>query len=355
MYFKGLQEIKDYFDYKELQVGEELMIFIADQSDELYEPLTSYLKEKNIKFFGGIYPGLLVKDLYVREGLIVNIIRPVFKTKVFPFLMKSYRGVLDNHVAFIIADGLSSQFKNLVDTVYGKYQDKVTYVGGGAGYYNFEHKPCVFDENGLYQDVMMIAFVNVRCDVHFRHGWKRLKGPYYVNYSYNNVISEIDYGKAFETYQDVFEKVSDTDLHQDDFFELAKDHPLGIKKNVGHDVVRDPIMVNEDNEIICVANIPEGSDIYILEGDVETLLNASSEVATLGSHNKFTAYRPFLFDCITRAMYLEDQFIDELINIQTKLSYPVYGALSIGEISSLQNRCIEIHNKSVVLAIMEDE
>ena len=52
----------------------------------------------------------------------------------------------------VIADGLSSRFKELIDTVYDKLGNKVKYLGGGAGFYNLNHKPCIFDNDGISMD-----------------------------------------------------------------------------------------------------------------------------------------------------------------------------------------------------------
>ena len=51
-------------------------------------------------------------------------------------------------------------------------------------------------------------------------------------------------------------------------------------------------------------------------------------------------------------MFLQDHFKSELMNIQEKLQYQLEGALSIGEIASLKNGMIEIHNKSTVLGLI---
>lgn len=63
----------------------------------------------------------------------------------------------------------------------------------------------------------------------------------------------------------------------------------------------------------------------------------------------------FLSDCISRAMFLEERFEEELQNIQAKMKYPVEGALSFGEIASKRNGELVIHNKSTVLGLLVAE
>jgi len=110
--------------------------------------------------------------------------------------------------------------------------------------------------------------------------------------------------------------------------------------------------INDADEIICVASIPEGSDVYVLKGDANTLLKSSQKITEACRLNAPKTYLPLLFDCISRAMFLEDRFSEELDNIQLNLNYAVEGALSIGEIACNLNGELIIHNKSSVLAIM---
>lgn len=355
MYFKNMDQLLAYYENPETNQSKEWLVFLADRSDYLLKDLTSYCNTQNIDLIGGIYSGLLVKDTYMREGLIVLEIHTVFKTKVLPHMMKSCncQDAILNKGAIVIADGLSPQFKVLIDTLFSKLGDQVTYLGGGAGYYDLVQRPCIFDNKGLYKDVAIVAVLDHPTIVNYRHGWQRLEGPFLANRTLDNVLSQIDSTPAFELYDDILYDHIHEHITPESFFDVAKGHPFGIDLGQDVDIVRDPISTNDKNEIICVAGIPEESDIYILEGNVDTLLKASMEVAKACTKNSYQDYSALLFDCISRAMYLEDDFNKELGNIQLIINKPVYGALSIGEISSLNNGIIQIHNKSAVLGVIE--
>jgi len=131
-------------------------------------------------------------------------------------------------------------------------------------------------------------------------------------------------------------------------------HPFGIDTGFGRVIVRDPIAVNENGEIVCVATIPQGCQVHILKGDSRLLLDSSIRIAGICAADAPDEYTPLLFDCISRAMFLENKFTTELKNIQEKMRYEVEGALSIGEISSKANGEIVIHNKSTVLALLHE-
>ncbi len=356
MYIRNLNDLLLYVDNLQLKPSESLMLFVGDKSASTVSDLMNYLNSKNINFFGGIYSGLLVSDRNERTGYIIKIVEPVYSSLVLPFMMRfklelpEYKGA----TAVVIADGLSSKLKDLTDTVYGKLEDNVTYIGGGAGYFDMSHHPCVFNNNGIYKDAIHLCLIKSKVKVAVEHGWKKLRGPFKVKSSHDNILSELDNEKAFDLYKSVIEEEDNIILSKEGFFSYAKDHPFGIDAGLGRVIVRDPISVNEKNEIVCVANIPEGSNLYILKGDSGLLLDSSIKIATVCAMEAPDEYTPLLFDCISRAMFLEEKFTTELSNIQEKIKYDVEGALSIGEISSKANGEIVIHNKSTVLALIHN-
>lgn len=355
MYFETLSQLTAYVDSIDLNPSEQLMILVGDESSESVAEMSNYLNSKNIKFFGGIYPSLLVGNKSKRFGFILQKFMPIYSALVLPYLMRMNMEPeeLEGCTAIVLVDGLSSQMKELTDTIYKKIGNNVTYIGGGAGFYDMTQRKCIFDNNGIYENALYVCIV--RCNTYFavEHGWKRIEGPFIATKSIDNTLCELDNYSAFDVYKSIIEDIERLTLCKADFFMFAKDHPFGIRKDDASIIVRDPIDVNENDEIICVANIPVGSEIYILKGDTETLLASSMEIAEKCSNNAPSRYTPILFDCISRAMFLAERFEEELYNIQSKLKYRVEGALSIGEIATLKNGEIVIHNKSTIIALLE--
>lgn len=356
MFLNSLEQIKEYVEGIEIKTTEQLMILTAEKSAQDIGDLTKYLNSKNITFFGGIYPRLLVGENSYSEGFVVQKYEPVYTAMVLPYLMRFKLNLeeLENCTAIVLVDGLSNKVKDLTDTVYNKLGKSVKYIGGGAGFYDLKHRPCIFNNKGLFKDVLYICIVKSDSKIAVKHGWKKLEGPFVARKSNDNVLSKLDSYSAFEVYRDVIEDHEHIRLLKGDFFIYAKDHPFGIVENNEFDViVRDPIMVNDNNEIVCVADIPQNSEIYILKGDTNTLLSSSLQIAEYCSSIAPKSYTPLLFDCISRAMFLEDLFSVELKNIQDKLNFTVEGALSIGEIASQSTGRLVIHNKSTILGLLE--
>jgi hypothetical protein len=357
MYFSSIEKLKDYIKDIDMQPTEQLMIFAADKSASEIDEVIEYLNKREVKFFGGIYAGLLVGEKYLREGYIVNKLEVEYSGLVLPYLMR-YKAQLspsEDYTAIVLVDGVSSQMKDLTDTIYNKMGDTVKYVGGGAGFYDLSQRPCIFDNKGKYEDAAYVCIVKSKLNLAVKHGWKKLQGPFTVEESRGNILSKLNNYDAFDIYRDVIEEERRITLYKEDFFAYAKDHPFGVVQKGKSDlVVRDPIALNENYEIVCVADIPENSEVYILQGDINSLLSSSLQIAEQCAANAPENYKPFLFDCISRAMFMEDRFEEELHNIQSKLKTVVEGTLSIGEISSGTNGGIQIHNKSTIIGILAE-
>jgi len=117
-------------------------------------------------------------------------------------------------------------------------------------------------------------------------------------------------------------------------------------------VVRDPIACTAEREIACVADLPQNASAFILQGNKQTLLASSLEIADECARHRGENHTAMLFNCISRAMFLEDDFKTEIRNIQNQLDRPLIGALSIGEIAPHAHDGIVIHNKSTVLGLV---
>ena len=356
MYLDNYEGLIEHINSIEINPNERLMILIGEESSGSLDKMREYLNSNNVKFFGGIYSRLLVGNKSFAEGFIVEKFEPVYCSVVLPFLMR-YK-LKENEVkgctALVLVDGLTSQMRELADTIFDKVGNNVKYIGGGAGFYDMVQRPCIFDNDGTYKDVLYLCIIKANADVAVRHGWNKLDGPYTITKSYGNILSQLNDYNAFEVYRDVIEDAEDMTLSKEDFFTYAKDHPFGVsRKGKDEFVVRDPIALNGNKDIICVANIHQGRELYFLKGNVDTLLASSLQIAEYCASKAPEKYVPLLFDCISRAMFMEERFNEELNNIQGKLKNTVYGALSIGEISSDEEGAIVIHNKSTILGIIE--
>ncbi|MFC1653186.1 FIST C-terminal domain-containing protein [Planctomycetota bacterium] len=139
------------------------------------------------------------------------------------------------------------------------------------------------------------------------------------------------------------------------FFDIAKSYPFGINKLGTEKIVRDPIKVGDDEELICVGEVPQEAYVHILTGDATSLVSAAQHALTLSEASLTTAaeQRTTLFiDCISRVLFLEDEFDRELQAV-SRAGVPLIGALTLGEIANSRKDYLEFYNKTSVVGVLQ--
>ena len=262
----------------------------------------------------------------------------------------------DIRTMLVLVDGLSTRISDLINEMFTIYGLDFNYIGGGAGSLSFQQKPCLFTNEGLIQDSAVLAMLTSDSGVGVGHGWTDVAGPFHVTQSRRNVIQTLDWKPAFEVYKEVVESHGGGHFTDDNFFDLAKSYPFGIIKLGSEKIVRDPMQKGPDGSLVCVGEVPERSFVHILTGDVESLVGAAGTALKLGTdslHNDSETRTLILMDCISRVMFLGEQFSRELEAVCPDQSQLI-GALTLGEIANSGQDYLEFYNKTSVVGVLVD-
>jgi len=248
-------------------------------------------------------------------------------------------------------DGLMANVEGFVEELHGTTYNPLTILGGGSGNLDFIERPCVYTNEGIKADTIQLVVLPKSLSIATGHGWEVFEGPFLVSESTGANIESLNYQGAFSLYQKIVEKLSDYKFSKHDFFDIAKHFPFGIESMQGDLLVRDPIVVN--GEIItCVGNIPRNSMVYILKGDKQQLIGSAAKAAKK-MNNENECSMAIIFDCISRKLYLEDDFTQELnlLISNNKMKYS-FGVLSLGEVANNEAGTIKLLNKSTVIGCL---
>lgn len=345
--------------------GNAALISIGEHTEVNIDTLISDLNQADIKFMGGIFPKVIHGNSILDKGFVINTLNNVKSLYVLENISSKAYSIpkIDfndnqNYSLFTYVDGLTSNISHYLGKLYENYGMQTNYIGGGAGSLTLEQKPCVFTNAGFYQDAAVFCIIDMASRIGVRHGWNKVEGPFIVTKAEGNVIKEINWQNAFNVYKTVVEKHSGKTFTNDNFFDIAKGYPFGILKENAECVVRDPLMVNDKDELVCVGELEDNMVVDILNGN-EASLTAAAQDAALDSVNQATLPRKaILIDCISRILFLEDNFDKELSiiikTIQSKFpEISIGGALTLGEISSYGEGFLEFYNKTVVVGLFE--
>jgi hypothetical protein len=340
------------------------MISIAEECPVSINDLIKSLNESQVQFMGGIFPKVIHDNNLHGDAIVLNTLRNLHSIHVVEGLStESYSipavGFEDKDYSLLtFVDGLTSKISGFLGALYENYGMKTNYFGGGAGSLSLQQQPCVFTNKGFFQDAAVFAILRTRSSIGVKHGWNKIGGPYIITSAEGNVIKGINWKNPFEVYKECVESNSDHRFNENNFFDIAKGFPFGVVKNEAESVVRDPLTVNEKGELICVGELEDNTLVDILNGNKESLVEAARQATSESIKGAHDPSKAIVIDCISRVLFLEDDFMEELnaITSTVKEAYPevsINGALTLGEISSYGEGFLEFYNKTTVVGLFE--
>ena len=333
------------------------------------ELIDDYLKGFSKPMFGGIFSKILLNKEEFSRGIIVVGFHQPFNIAVVEkindeinldsLLKHTFEAQsLKDKTMFVFADGINPYISELINSILNYFGLIPNFIGGGAGSLN-KHGPCVITEKGLLKDAAVLALGDLRSGIGVAHGWYPVAGPLRVTESERNTIISLNWQPAFQIYRKIVEKVSGKSFDDFDFFDLAKEYPFGIVKMAKEMVVRDPVMVDKQ-KLICVGEVPTNSFVHILQGDKSSLIAGAADARKFAEESYWNVIKDktkkpsatFFIDCVSRVLFLEDAFKDELAIVYS--DSPLFGALTLGEIANTGKNYLEFYNKTSVVGFLEE-
>ena len=343
-----------------------IMILACDANGFRPETVDALLTSMTVPVLGGIFPELIHGQEKLTKGSIVVGLHEVPNVQIIPNLSDpacEYDELIDQKLPelgqaqtmLVLVDGLSTRISAFIDSLFNIFGLEINFVGGGAGSLSLQQMPCLFSNEGLIEDSALLALLESPSGIGVSHGWHSISGPFQVTEVERNKIKSLNWQPAFNVYRQVVEKATGKTITHENFFDMAKGYPFGINRAGSEKIVRDPIIATEDGALICVGEVPGESYVDILSGDVNSLVNAAARALEIsrtdfqGNSAKSTA---LFFDCISRVLFLEDEFDQELQAVVQE-DMPLVGALTLGEIANNGDDYLEFYNKTAVIAVLE--
>jgi hypothetical protein len=186
-----------------------------------------------------------------------------------------------------------------------------------------------------------------------RHGWRRVGEPMLVTASAGNRVYTLDDRPALDVYLEHLGVAEPAHPDAEGLARLALTHPLGLSRPVGEDQVR--FIGGGDfaeRSLSCIAEVPQGALVWIMEGDARSVLEATDaacgdSIAALGGCPPLGM---IAFDCIARRGVLGDEGIRAETGRLAALAAgaPVAGFYTYGEIA--RTRGVRgFHNQTLVV------
>jgi hypothetical protein len=263
-------------------------------------------------------------------------------------------GEAEHRVLLLLTDGLAGDQQEVVRGAYGVVGAAVPLVGGCAGDdLRMARTQQLFGDRVIEDAVVGAAIASdAPMGIGVRHGWRRVGDPMLVTASAGNRVLSLDDHPALDVYLDRLDAPAEARRDPAAFTRFAMTHPLGLSRRSGEEVrfVADADFANRS--IGCIAEVPQGGLAWMMEGDSDSVLNATDEacsdaLAALGGN---TPIGVMAFDCIARRGVLGEEGIrDEVRRIGVHSGgAPVAGFYTYGEIARTHG-ISGFHNQTLVV------
>ncbi|MDQ4142695.1 MAG: FIST C-terminal domain-containing protein [Actinomycetota bacterium] len=264
----------------------------------------------------------------------------------------------DNHpyrALLLLTDGLAGDQQEIVRGAYGVLGAGVPLVGGCAGDdLKMTRTFQLYGDEVLTDSVVAAGIASTApLGIGVRHGWRRVGDPMLVTLSDANRVYTLNDEPALDVYLDHLDRPNLDDSDHEWFTRLALTHPLGLSRPSGEEQVRFIGGADFDQRsLYCMAEVPQGGLVWIMEGDAESVLQAT-DAACHDSLAPLNGRRPLgllAFDCIARRGVLDDQGIRAEIDrlAASAGGAPVAGFYTYGEIARTSGMR-GFHNQTLVV------
>ncbi|PCJ65316.1 MAG: hypothetical protein COA58_10685 [Bacteroidetes bacterium] len=339
-------------------------IILACEKNFSFQDIQPHLQASKIPVVGAFFPGVIANEELHYTGFILLHFSTDFEILIHDSTkietIKFENSEIKQGTGFIIMDGLADGNQEFLNKLFYQYGNAFRFIGSGAGSLDLVQKPCIFDDQGIYENKAIIVLLKTKVSIGLKHGYSRIAGPLIATETNASKIVELNWENAYETYASIVNKHSDLPISKDDFFNVSKGFPFGVSRKGHEDIVRDPISVDSNGTMNCIDDVPENGALYVLKGEPSKLIQAAKDSCAEAISQ--TTYEPshcILIDCVTRVLYLEDRFKDEINTATTEIhsafkNLPVEGILSMGEISTFKDGRLELYNKTFLTALIHE-
>lgn len=258
------------------------------------------------------------------------------------------KGSAGNGTAVVMPDGFQADISEMLRGLYNQLGPDVQYTGGGTGDNLKFFRTYQFTENGVAENALAAAYLEgLNIGIGIGHGWVPIGSPLVITSVEGKRVYEIDGAPAFKAYSSRLGGID-----RDGFSFHAMHHPLGFPDISGQYIIRDPLVVNSDDSIDFVTEIPAHAVGSIMDcridGLIETAVHAARRALAAAGEPEFV----MLFDCISRTLLMGERFQDEIFSLRRTLGedVPLLGALTFGEVGSYEDVPL-FHNKTTVVVV----
>ncbi len=351
--------------WRQADPGSGILALVAEQDQSSIPRLQDLCRDIGLPLFGAVFPEIHFNGHFFRNGALLIRLNPMSdyakliewaespddQTAQIVTASDAIRNRLvpdQSSTLLMLFDALVPNIGSLLESFYLQLAESVHYAGANAGSETFQPMPCLFDDQRLIGNGLLLLLLRPHDGAVLEHGYQVPDQLIVATSTEGNRIISIGWQPAFDVYREHIHSLYGIDVTPENFYDYAVHFPFGILRADEEVLVRIPVALEPDGSLFCVGEVPEHVVLTLLEAPQGEALQTDRLLAS-----RLGGQTPSLltFYCAGRRMHLgETQAAEELQHLQTHLSATnLFGALSLGEIGSSQRGGYPLfHNATLV-------
>ena len=338
------------------------LLCVADRHAAALPELLEACRAAGLRVCGGLFPGLIVGPQHINEGLLAIPLPDDSLVAIATLELHQLRWLTplpplpsaQDASSLILVDCLAPNISLMLEQLYDTYGNLLPHCGAGTGFHDLRNVPSVFTQDGFFPSAGLVVIQPRKLTVRVRHGWHRVRGPFVASRTRGSVIQDMNWEPAGPFYRRLVASQNPELADKPIFPDQNSNYPLCFSKEGSEDVMRDPMRITDDNEVVTLSEVPENSLLYLAHGDRHSLVAAARQaVEDCGMPQDVE--RCFVSNCFSRALMLKETFHEELEAVCAAISeftaVRPEGVLALGEIAANGKQSLEFFNKTIVIAL----
>ena len=254
----------------------------------------------------------------------------------------------------LLTDGLAGDQTEVVRGAYSVVGASMPLVGGCAGDDGRMVQTRQLYGGEVLENAVCAAWIasDSPLGIGVQHGWRRVGEPMLVTAVDGTRVLMLDDQPALDVYLDHLAVPADARESATSFTQYAQTHPLGLSRRSGEEVRFIAGADFESRGLNCIASVPQGALVWVMEGDDDSVL-AATDAACKQALLALDGRPPIgllAFDCIARRGVLGDLGIQREVDriAQHAEGGAVAGFYTYGEIARTHG-VNGFHNQTLVV------
>lgn len=259
----------------------------------------------------------------------------------------------EHTLLFLLADGLCGDQMEVVRGAYDVSGSGVPLLGGCAGDDMALQATQQIHSGELLTHAVVAAAItsNAPMAVGIAHGWQPLSEAMLVTGSRGTRLESLDDRPALDVYFDTYEAPAEVRNDPAAFFDFAHTRPVGIARRNRIEIRYVYAADYERRTLTIFAEVPQGAMAYLMHGNSDSVLHATSEVCVLAEQalGGQPARGFMLLECVARKSLLSNAgLLEESLRLPSVgPDATVGGFYTYGEIARTEGSG-GLHNQTVV-------